>query len=1322
MVQEFGSTPNRSIRPVCPLVPHCAGGLNPPSRILALLLSLSFVLQNPAGVYAESSRSTLRVMNVGLEEGSPIPGELSRCFQEGHAGAPVETMLLADQTPYQEEANLERGYGKLDLAYEGALTETLVELIAQKPDGPPLRVLFVGVGRGNEAIEAQMQFGEAIDIWAINREPGLFYDRKTFELRQKRYADPEKALAAFERVRSHLRIVDLEAEIPSFEEKFDVVVFGSGTSLYLRDKIATFNRILRGLVREGGYLFVLTQKIQLTVASNAEGVRLRREYFDGLAQTHPAVEVVSEDAVRFQNIGGFQIPLALTDVIDPVGTRSFQTITSIYRVVSVEEPAVEVLQEYRESALGPILQGLLDLKRIFQKEVFGIVSESEINTFRSMILSDRAEGKVLVIAKDPSSGQMVGYALAERYGEAPSKGEISQVVVRPYFRRGGVGKRLFKKALEELKKLDGERITHVDVYDGSFSDDIGKWAIEFGFKREGGDESRKYILNLNSTGLEEEWPGIPPVRLKKLAEEVQHELGESNNITAALACLHPGLEIDGMRVGETPLISVYQFSLLVWGRTDFLQGTATAKTDRLMRRDEKASERLRILGDVADAIDAIWKEQRDMNVTAIWDRAISDLSRKHKQASLSKREIEQLIEKTLLTLNAVKPGQQIPASHDGKLISAIGRHFQRSFKLDAQNWAAVSRFIRGGSTLEETARSPYQQDEFLTDLPLIRALLVTAWLGAKYGLYKKAPLAGMAPYFTQPAAELRQRAIQGIRSEQGMLNKAQAVHILEEGDQLLGRASTGLEETDLRDPKRVEDFTSRFRKDLGWVYDLSHWKTLPRDLQTILDNLNSARGIFRNRRRDKLIEAHRFLGLARQSLSRFLRAVKVTPVRKGADIYQRQHRQQFIGLLGRYLAELTEMVKDFEPIRIYNPDRLAGWVPRLGSWGPISDEILKLPERKQLSVQKQVDWFLLRRFVRPGEQLEESPLSHTQRNGIPGLIAALRRQLDGNPESAVERISFALDWAGALKRRLYPKGVRSVDADDLFLEVLRTGIPLASAAARSDEEFRENMESLRRFLVDLHGRSSQDLQHHFATVVEPILFYYGGFLPAQRPRTPQRFSDDLALFGVVASAGGDLNKIVPDEFVEAARQLGDFYRDESSLRTVRLPPSPNGRIKVLHPPAGLEEERQVAMGKMLRERWEGWRSLSPSPLPLRAVVFGPSCVDGPFGKAIRILAGLEERVFVDEGMMDSTRAVVQILSLSGPIGPLRYVGTVEEARNFNKFARRAGLEEAIQESVHPAFLKDQLRRIFSAMGIPEGIINAGLEEFAAGLEEVGKAA
>ncbi len=252
------------------------------------------------------------------------------------------------------------------------------------------------------------------------------------------------------------------------------------------------------------------------------------------------------------------------------------------------------------------------------------------------------------------------------------------------------------------------------------------------------------------------------------------------------------------------------------------------------------------------------------------------------------------------------------------------------------------------------------------------------------------------------------------------------------------------------------------------------------------------------------------------------------------------------------------------------------WVLRLGSWGPISFEIQKLPERDRLSLQEQVDRFLLGRSVRLGEELDESYLSHTQRYGIPRLIATLRRQLDGNPESAVERISFALDWAGALKERLYPKEIHLVDPDDLFLELFQKGVPLASAAAPSDEGFRENLKGLGKFLMDLHARSPRDLWPDFAIVVKPILSYYDGFPSVQRPQTPQQFSDDLALFELLVSVKWNLEKIAPDEFVEVARQLGNFDRQQASEGTVRLQPSLDREIEVpLGSAAGLEEGARV---------------------------------------------------------------------------------------------------------------------------------------------------
>ena len=131
----------------------------------------------------------------------------------------------------------------------------------------------------------------------------------------------------------------------------------------------------------------------------------------------------------------------------------------------------------------------------------------------------------------------------------------------------------------------------------------------------------------------------------------------------------------------------------------------------------------------------------------------------------------------------------------------------------------------------------------------------------------------------------------------------------------------------------------------------------------------------------------------------------------------------------------------------------------------------------------------------------------------------------------------------------------------------------------------------------------------------------------------------------------------------------------------------------------------------VRERVEGLMSLGSAPARSAFLVIGPSLGDHP---ALKILAGLEERIFLDDGKHPED-VVVRLMEAGAE--EVHYLGRSEEARQFEKFSRLAGVE-VIPVRLSPGKWVDQLRAIFASFGIPEGSVAGGLEEIAQDLEKL----
>lgn len=134
--------------------------------------------------------------------------------------------------------------------------------------------------------------------------------------------------------------------------------------------------------------------------------------------------------------------------------------------------------------------------------------------------------------------------------------------------------------------------------------------------------------------------------------------------------------------------------------------------------------------------------------------------------------------------------------------------------------------------------------------------------------------------------------------------------------------------------------------------------------------------------------------------------------------------------------------------------------------------------------------------------------------------------------------------------------------------------------------------------------------------------------------------------------------------------------------------------------AGLEEQA-------LTEQWQGMRSAAQGSA---AVVIGPS-VAGQFG-GLEELARLDggRQIFVDRG------ADTALQMLEAGVAEARYYGGLEEAGAFQRIVAGAVLVSRHAPTEEP--FRVQVEAVLRLAGVPEPMIQAGLEEFAAELDSV----
>lgn len=177
---------------------------------------------------------------------------------------------------------------------------------------------------------------------------------------------------------------------------------------------------------------------------------------------------------------------------------------------------------------------------------------------------------------------------------------------------------------------------------------------------------------------------------------------------------------------------------------------------------------------------------------------------------------------------------------------------------------------------------------------------------------------------------------------------------------------------------------------------------------------------------------------------------------------------------------------------------------------------------------------------------------------------------------------------------------------------------------------------------------------------------------------------------------------------ELARRIkrAEVSLDEALKTLGSLRPDFQARIAELQTADPAKELKQTGLEESMREQLYGMRSAAQGDA---AVVIGPS-VAARFG-GLEELARLDggRRIFIDRG----ADTVVQLMEAD--VAEARYYGGLEEAARFETMGREAGIRVKGHLPQEGSFLT-QLHNILALAGVPEPVIQAGLEQLEAGLE------
>ena len=292
--------------------------------------------------------------------------------------SPVETkMLPADQTEYGLEKNLYYGLDVLDeFVYGGTLISKIENAVNNPLRDKPVKVVIIGGGRGNEAIELQEKFGNAVDVHLINKFDGEFYDRKGREEYVQRFYSEEltqERINAYEHVRDNLVVRDVVEDGLPEDQKYDFVVFGRGVMQYIKNPVRLANEFMEKKINDEGFLFLPLEYDHFEVSRWFVFQRSLDKFFKKLASINPSLgfaRSITVPSIHIQKRGRYKLPLKFSKVWS---TRAYQQLigvdkdvmmfTNVYHIdKKSEDPlALKLPEKKTSSAVVNIVDRLGDV-------------------------------------------------------------------------------------------------------------------------------------------------------------------------------------------------------------------------------------------------------------------------------------------------------------------------------------------------------------------------------------------------------------------------------------------------------------------------------------------------------------------------------------------------------------------------------------------------------------------------------------------------------------------------------------------------------------------------------------------------------------------------------------------------------------------------------------------------------------------------------------------------------------------------------------------------------------------------------------------------
>lgn len=201
------------------------------------------------------------------------------------------------ENPYGREENISRRFSDLDRQYLNDISEELHDRTdpyhgKKQKDGPPVKILHIGAGRGLEAFDMIHMYGKRVDITVTAKEDLLFDSAEDLLMHGGYMIPEEQARGYIERLRSKYIECDLDQGIDLEDNSFDMVIIDEYTLAYVKDKWAAIKEMIR-VCNAGGVVYcsprmagIITEEGELTFG----------EYFAKIG--HPEIDSLTMSDLR----------------------------------------------------------------------------------------------------------------------------------------------------------------------------------------------------------------------------------------------------------------------------------------------------------------------------------------------------------------------------------------------------------------------------------------------------------------------------------------------------------------------------------------------------------------------------------------------------------------------------------------------------------------------------------------------------------------------------------------------------------------------------------------------------------------------------------------------------------------------------------------------------------------------------------------------------------------------------------------------------------------------------------------------------------------